>query len=107
MVILGSVGDNFGAGMTGGMAFIYDADETLPIHINDESVIYQRLSSAHWEGVLRREVEIHVQETQSKFAQTLLVDWDRVVGRFWQICPKEMVSRLAHPLSDQPEARRA
>jgi len=107
VVILGSVGDNFGAGMTGGMAFIYDADETLPIHINDESVIYQRLSSAHWEGVLRREIEIHVQETQSKFAQTLLVDWDRVVGRFWQICPKEMVSRLAHPLSDQPEARRA
>ncbi len=107
VVILGSVGDNFGAGMTGGMAFIYDADETLPIHINDESVIYQRLASAHWEGVLRREVEIHVQETQSKFAQTLLVDWDRVVGRFWQICPKEMVSRLAHPLSDQPEARRA
>ncbi|MBN9530971.1 MAG: glutamate synthase large subunit [Alphaproteobacteria bacterium] len=107
VVILGSVGDNFGAGMTGGMAFIYDERETLPIHINDESVVYQRLASAHWEQVLRRQVEIHVQETQSKFAQTLLVEWDRVIGRFWQVCPKEMVSRLAHPLSDRPEARRA
>ena len=107
VVILGSVGDNFGAGMTGGMAFIYDEGETLPIHINDESVVYQRLASAHWEGVLRRQVEIHAQETQSKFAQTLLVDWDRLIGRFWQVCPKEMITRIAHPLSDQPEARRA
>ncbi|MFZ8455728.1 hypothetical protein ACO1M1_14605, partial [Staphylococcus aureus] len=63
VVILGSVGDNFGAGMTGGMAFIYDERETLPIHINDESVIYQRLASAHWEQVLRRQVESHAQET--------------------------------------------
>ena len=30
----------------------------------------------------------------------LLDDWDRVRGAFWQVCPKEMVARLAHPLDD-------
>src|SRR5271166_1676387 len=40
-VILGSVGDNFAAGMTGGMAFVYDPHSLLPIHINEETVVYQ------------------------------------------------------------------
>jgi glutamate synthase (NADPH/NADH) large chain len=32
----------------------------------------------------------------------MLADWDRARHRFWQVCPKEMLSRLAHPLSDAP-----
>src|SRR3546814_20545988 len=39
VVILGSVGDNFGAGMTGGMAFVFDPADTLPIAINAENVV--------------------------------------------------------------------
>ena len=48
--ILGPVGDNFGAGMTGGMAFVYDAGGDFMAHLNDESVTAVRLGSAHWEG---------------------------------------------------------
>ena len=72
-----------------------------PAAINDESVVYQRLASAHWEGVLRSLIEEHARETGSIFAQSLLADWDRERDRFWQICPKEMVHRLANPLSDE------
>ena len=104
VAILGPVGDNFAAGMTGGMAFVYDPPELLPVHINDESVVYQRLASAHWEGVLKGLVQRHAAETQSAFAAGLLADWDLARQKFWQICPKEMLHRLAEPLSDRVTA---
>ncbi len=107
VVILGGVGDNFAAGMTGGMAFVYDASGGFPVCVNDESVVHQRLDSRHWEGVLRAMVEEHAKETQSAFAANLLAEWDVALGRFWQVCPKEMVSRLTHPLSDTVAAKRA
>ena len=106
-VILGPVGDNFAAGMTGGMAFVYDPDQSLPIHINDDSVVYQRLASAHWERVLRELVEAHAHETQSAFAAKLLAEWEVARNRFWQVCPKEMIGRLAQPLTDPPAEARA
>ena len=42
VIILGEVGNNFGAGMTGGMAFVYDKEGTLPLRINLEDVFYQQ-----------------------------------------------------------------
>ena len=103
-VLLGRVGQNFGAGMTGGMAFVYDMDESFARRANPESITWRRLGSAHWERVLRDLVAEHVAATDSKWARGLLEDWDRAVGRFWQVVPKEMLSRLAHPLEEAPEA---
>ncbi len=100
-VILGQVGDNFGAGMTGGMAFVYDREGDFAERVNGDSVVWQRVATAHWEGVLKALVEEHVQETNSKWASTLLGEWDRALPKVWQICPKEMISRLAHPLVDE------
>ncbi len=105
-MILGEVGDNFAAGMTGGMAFIYDPKETLPIRINDDSVIYQRIQVPHYETLLKELIERHVEETLSSFAERLLLDWDREVGRFWQVVPKEMLGRLEVPVT-QDEAKEA
>ncbi|SOB78989.1 glutamate synthase (NADPH) large subunit [Sphingomonas guangdongensis] len=102
-VVLGRVGTNFGAGMTGGMAFVYDERDEFARRANGETIIWQRLASAHWEQVLRSLVEAHVAATDSKWARGLLEDWARARARFWQVCPKEMVSRLAHPLSDAAE----
>ncbi len=99
-VILGVVGDNFGAGMTGGMAFVYDSADDFESRINPDSVIHQRLASAHWEANLKALVERHLQETGSRFAQHLLVDWERSRTHFWQIVPREMLGRLTHPLDD-------
>jgi len=103
-VVLGEVGANFGAGMTGGMAFIYDPEERFARRANPENIVWQRLASAHWEGVLRGLVEEHAARTDSKWSKGLLEDWDRVAGHFWQVCPKEMLTRLAHPLDDSVEA---
>jgi glutamate synthase (NADPH/NADH) large chain len=106
-VILGEVGDNFAAGMTGGMAFVYDPAETLPIRINSDTALYQRVESAHWEKLLRDLVEEHQRETQSRFAEQLLVDWQRELGHFWQVVPREMIDRLEQPLSGTAAEQRA
>jgi glutamate synthase (NADPH/NADH) large chain len=102
-VILGPVGDNFGAGMSGGMAFIYDPAGEFPSRVNPDTVIWQRVATPHWAGVLKGLVEEHVRETQSRFAEQLLVDWDRASKHFWQVVPKEMLERLAQPLSTEPK----
>lgn len=99
-VILGETGDNFGAGMTGGMAFVYDPNAAFERRINPGSIVLQRLASARWEGVLHGLIEEHASETGSRWAAGLLADWDRARGSFWQVCPKEMLSRLAFPLAD-------
>ena len=54
--------------------------------------------------MLRDLIDQHVVATDSKWARGLLEDWDRVVGRFWQIVPKEMLGRLEYPLDDRPDA---
>jgi glutamate synthase (NADPH/NADH) large chain len=97
-VILGPVGQNFAAGMTGGMAYVLDLHDRFQSVVNRESVVVDRLRSPYWEGVLRSLVAEHARETGSRFAADLLRDWDRVRDSFWQVCPKEMVARLAEPL---------
>ena len=100
-VILGSVGDNFGAGMTGGMAYIYDEKDDFEHAVNPDSVVWQRFGSTHYEAQCKELIERHAAETGSEFAKKLLVDWELERGKFWQIIPKEMLSRLAHPLMDE------
>ncbi len=100
-VVLGEVGANFGAGMSGGMAFVYDPAGSFARRANPESIIWQRLGSAHWEGVLFNLVRTHAAATDSKWAAGLIDEWDRVAGHFWQIVPREMLARLAHPLDDR------
>jgi glutamate synthase (NADPH/NADH) large chain len=103
-VVLGKVGMNFGAGMTGGMAFVYDEDESFASRANPESIVWQRVASAHWEARLRSMVEAHAEATDSEWSKSLLEEWDRALGHFWQVVPKEMLTRLAHPLDDSEEA---
>jgi glutamate synthase (NADPH/NADH) large chain len=98
-VILGPVGQNFGAGMSGGMAFVLDLHDRFKAVVNPESVLVNRIQSPHWEGVLKGLIEEHARETESRFAADLLRDWDLVRGAFWQVCPVEMVGRLEAPLA--------
>ncbi len=98
-VILGPVGANFAAGMTGGMAFVYDPDGTFPQAVNPDTVVWQRVETDHWAQHLREAVETHRRYTGSAHASALLTAWDLALKQFWQVCPKEMIARLEHPLS--------
>ena len=106
-VILGPVGDNFGAGMTGGMAYVYDPDNTFETRMNSETVICQTLQSAYWESQLVYLIEQHERETGSKLAAEMLRNWERINKHFKQVCPKEMLTRLPQPLSDEADAQSA
>ncbi|WP_375182613.1 glutamate synthase-related protein, partial [Sphingomonas adhaesiva] len=99
-VLLGEVGANFGAGMTGGMAFVYDAAGTFARRANPENIVWQRVASAHWEERLRGLIAEHAASTDSRWSRGLLEDWQRTLGHFWQVVPREMLTRLAHPLDD-------
>ncbi|MFS0737679.1 glutamate synthase large subunit [Sphingomonas sp. 1P06PA] len=102
-VILGEVGENFGAGMTGGMAFILDEHGNFEKRANPESIVWHRINSAHWERRAKSLIAEHAVATDSKWSHSILDDWDRWRGQIWQVVPREMLSRLDHPLSDAPE----
>jgi glutamate synthase (NADPH) large chain len=100
-VILGVIGENFGAGMTGGMAFVLDVDGNFERRANPESIFWQRIASPYWEAKAKSLIAEHALATDSKWSNAILDEWDRWVGRFWQVCPKEMLIRLSHPLSEE------
>ena len=101
VVILGAVGDNFGAGFTGGMAFVYDPANEFEARINPETVNWQRVSHPHWAQHLRDLIGLHVTETHSRYAERLHHDWDRTLVHFWQIVPKDYVKFLPVPMNEE------
>jgi glutamate synthase (NADPH/NADH) large chain len=100
VVILGGFGDNFGAGFTGGMAFLYDPEREFESRMNPDTLTWQRVGSAFWESRLRGLVERHVQETNSRYAAMLLHDWEQTLSHIWQVVPKDYVRYLPHALTD-------
>ncbi|MDW3205134.1 MAG: glutamate synthase large subunit [Alphaproteobacteria bacterium] len=103
--ILGEVGANFAAGMTGGMAFIYDPDDRLSLHLNPESVGVYALETDYWAEECRRMLVDHVAATHSKWADGLLHDWDITRRSIKHVVPHEILKMLDNPLSaDQPAA---
>jgi len=106
-VILGRTGENFAAGMTGGMAFVLDEDGEFERRANPGSVVWQRLNSGWWEHYLKGLIAEHAVATDSQWSNSVLDDWERWRGLFWQVCPKEMLGRLEQPLNDSEPALEA
>ena len=100
-VVLGSIGSNFGAGMTGGMAYLYDPDQTALDMINAETLVKSAVEVQHWQSQLHELVSRHAEETGSAKAKEILLHWENELGHFLQICPKEMLVHLPHPLSNE------
>ncbi|MDD9726554.1 glutamate synthase large subunit [Roseovarius sp. SK2] len=103
-VILGSVGANFAAGMTGGMAFLYDPEGDTDKLINRESVVTCPVTELHWLTQLKDLIERHVEETGSRRAAEILQYWEAEKDKFVQVCPKEMLGKLEHPIGIEDSA---
>jgi glutamate synthase (NADPH/NADH) large chain len=103
-VILGSIGANFGAGMTGGMAYLYDPDGKAQTMMNMESLVTCPVTVEHWNTQLKTLVERHLEETGSRKAAEILQNWDLEQGNFLQVCPIEMLQNLKYPLSHEKTA---
>ena len=88
VVVLGPTGRNFGAGMSGGMAFVYDPHGDLSRVYNHEMVDLEPLSHDDrlW---LRDRIHLHEQETGSVVASRLLADWTIEAEQFVTVMPKD------------------
>jgi glutamate synthase domain-containing protein 2/glutamate synthase domain-containing protein 1/glutamate synthase domain-containing protein 3 len=93
VVVLGSVGYNLGAGMTGGEAYVYDPDGQLGTRLNGQLVEARRPNTAQ-AAELQFLVERHREHTGSVLAAALLADWDATLRYFWWVAPVDEVARI-------------
>ncbi len=87
-VILGSTGRNFGAGMSGGVAYVYDPENRLPSNLNGEMVQLEKLDHEDFD-VVHRLLGAHVVETNSSLGQELLETWDECRRHFVKVMPTD------------------
>ncbi|GGM66812.1 glutamate synthase large subunit [Dactylosporangium sucinum] len=83
VVVLGPTGRNFAAGMSGGVAYVWRLDKSL---VNAELVDLRPVTEA---AGLRSLIEQHLAETGSAVAARVLADWDRSVGEFTEVMPRD------------------
>jgi glutamate synthase (NADPH/NADH) large chain len=128
VVVLGDTGRNFAAGMSGGVAYVYDPAQKFPLLCNaamvdlgridpnaggDEGRPSQRAPSVDDAGMgnmlfhdaerLRILVERHLLHTGSRRATRILETWDAALGQFWKVMPKD----YRRALTDMAAAHRA
>ena len=91
VVVLGHTGVNFGAGMTGGFAYVLDEKRNFVDRYNHELIDIHRVVSesmeAH-ENYLRKIIADYAKVTGSVWAQQIISDWADYVGKFWLVKPK-------------------
>jgi len=115
VVVLGATGRNFAAGMSGGVAYVFDPDRRFEQHCNLAMVGLERVMStaeqleqtepATWhrgecdEIILKGLIEKHFRLTGSETARTVLDDWERARGRFVKVFPHEYRRALSSKVS--------
>jgi glutamate synthase (ferredoxin) len=88
-VILGEVGRNFGAGMSGGIAYVYDPHKSFEKRCNQEGLNLDQLSEASDLTELKQLIENHYNATLSPLAQRILEEWETTQKEFIRVFPEE------------------
>jgi glutamate synthase (NADPH/NADH) large chain/glutamate synthase (ferredoxin) len=88
VVVLGETGQNFGAGMSSGVAYVLDTEGVFSNRCNRELVDTLRIDDENELAALRTVVEWHARKTRSKRAEEILKNWDEVSGSFWRVLPR-------------------
>ncbi|MCY3861792.1 MAG: glutamate synthase-related protein, partial [bacterium] len=87
-VVLGPTGRNFGAGMSGGIAYVYDPDGVFPTKVNLEMVDLESPDDGDQEW-LRDRISHHMVNTDSTVAERILANWSTEADRFVKVMPKD------------------
>jgi len=90
VVVLGGTGKNFGAGMSGGVAYVYDPDDELEPKANTGMASLSTTLEPKDEAMITRLVENHVAYTDSERASELLENWDEAVSDFVRVLPRRL-----------------
>jgi len=99
VLVLGETGRNFGAGMTGGRAYVLDRERRFEKRVNLELVELARLEGQEDIDNVRTLLERHFIATQSNLALELLTNWDDVQELFWMIIPRGSGAKLEQAVS--------
>jgi glutamate synthase (ferredoxin) len=89
VAVIGRTGRNFGAGMSGGVAYVYDGDGNFPSRVNREMVDLEELVDPAEIAALRRLIENHARLTGSARGKRMLAGWAGSVKRFVKVMPRD------------------
>ena len=90
VVILGPTGRNFGAGMSGGIAFVFDPDQSFEGKFNNSMAdLFSVVPDSQDDLELTQIIKTHVKYTGSEVGKALLIDWDNTVKKFKKVLPRD------------------
>ena len=90
VVILGPTGRNFGAGMSGGIAFVFDPDQSFEGKFNNSMAdLFSVVPDSQDDLELTQIIKTHVKYTGSEVGKALLTDWDNAVKKFKKVLPRD------------------
>jgi glutamate synthase domain-containing protein 3 len=99
--ILGPTGKNFGAGMSGGLAYIYDEKGNFEKLYNPEMVETKALDGEEDEKFLQSYIYQHIEKTDSERAKAIMADWATAKTKFVKVVPKD--SSVSAPKDEKPK----
>ena len=108
VVVLGETGRNFAAGMSGGVAYVWDKHHNFDYFCNMDMVEINLVDDSNYRKELHELIRQHYLYTGSKLARTMLDDWNRYVEDFIQVVPieykrvlqEEQVKKLQQKIAD-------
>jgi glutamate synthase (ferredoxin) len=89
VIVLGHTGRNFAAGMSGGIAYVFDEKDELPANCNKEMVSLKKLTDPAEIEYVKSMIQRHADLTQSAFAQRILSNWDESLPKFVCVLPND------------------
>ena len=105
VVILGPTGRNFAAGMSGGIAYVYDEKKYFKNLCNTEMVDLEKPDKPDDIATIRRLLENHAKYTYSPVAKAILDDWDAKLKHFVKVMPRDYRRVLEHKAELEEKAR--
>ena len=89
MVVLGETGRNFGAGMSGGIAYVYDPDNDFASRCNMEMIGLEKLDEPEDLDLVQGLLERHFEYTESTVSENILNQWPKIADSFVKVMPLE------------------
>jgi glutamate synthase domain-containing protein 3 len=101
VVVLGATGKNFGAGMTGGVAYVLDLEDEFPNRYNPQLITPSRIEAEEDINTLKGLIYKHLECTDSEIAREILGDWHTYSEKFWKVSPTVPAAKPVVPETDK------
>jgi glutamate synthase domain-containing protein 3 len=100
-VVLGATGKNFGAGMTGGGAYVLDLEDEFLNRYNPQLITPSRLEAEEDVTDLKGFIYKHLERTESEIARDILADWPKYSAKFWKVSPTVPAAKPVAPEAEK------